>query len=313
MARYTLRQLAQFVAVADAGAISAAALKLHLSQGAVNAAVTELEKIFKVQLLVRRKAHGVALTPAGKHLYGRARLLLADAEELELSASSGGLELAGPLVIGCYLTLAPTVLPPLLKGFMREHPRVELASVEGTQTGLLERLFDGGLDLAVVYETELPAGLADVELYRTSAYALLPAGHRLAESPGVSLQELAPEPMVLLDAPPSSHHSISLFERAGVEPNIRYRTTDFEVTRSLVGRGLGYSVLVQHPAVDASYEGLAVVSKPLMPAVKPVSVRIVWPQAVRLTDRAEAMVDFAASYSWQSARRTAAGSPPQPA
>ena len=65
MARYTLRQLAHFVAVADTGAISAAALKLHLSQGAVSAAVTELERIFKVQLMVRRKAHGVTLTPAG--------------------------------------------------------------------------------------------------------------------------------------------------------------------------------------------------------------------------------------------------------
>jgi DNA-binding transcriptional LysR family regulator len=298
MARYTLRQLSHFVAVADTGAISAAALKLHLSQGAVSAAVGELEKIFKVQLMVRRKAHGVSLTPAGKHLYARARLLLADAEELELSASSGGLELAGPLVIGCYLTLAPTVLPPLLDGFMTNHPRVRLESVEGTQNGLLDRLLGGELDLAVVYDTDLPAALGSVELYKTSAYALLPAAHRLAAQPEVSLQELAPEPMVLLDAPPSSHHSLSLFDRAGAVPNVRYRTTDFEVTRSLVGRGLGYSLLVQHPAVDASYEGRGLVSKPLTPAVKPLSVKIVWPQAVRLTDRAQAMVEFASGLPW---------------
>jgi DNA-binding transcriptional LysR family regulator len=75
--------------------------------------------------------------------------------------------------------------------------------------------------------------------------------------------------MVLLDAPPSSRHTLSLFERAGLEPNVRYRTTDFEVTRSLVGRGLGYSILVQHPAVDRSYEGLEIVSRPLTPAADP--------------------------------------------
>jgi DNA-binding transcriptional LysR family regulator len=300
MARYTLRQLAHFVAVADTGAISAAALKLHLSQGAVSAAVTELERIFKVQLMVRRKAHGVTLTPAGKHLYARAVLLLADAEELELSAASGGTELAGPLVIGCYLTLAPTVLPPLLDGFSTDHPKVRLESVEGTQNGLLDRLFDGELDLAVVYDTDLPADLGAVELYKTSAYALLPAAHRLAAQPEVSLHELAPEPMVLLDAPPSSHHSLSLFERVGAEPNIRYRTTDFEVTRSLVGRGLGYSLLVQHPAVDATYEGRALVARPLTPAVRPLSVQIIWPRAVRLTDRAQAMVEYASGLPWGS-------------
>ncbi|MET3810654.1 LysR substrate-binding domain-containing protein [Arthrobacter sp. UYEF3] len=298
MARYTLRQLAHFVAVADTGAISAAALKLHLSQGAVSAAVTELERIFKVQLMVRRKAHGVTLTPAGKHLYGRAVRLLTDAEELELSAASGGTELAGPLVIGCYLTLAPTVLPPLLDGFTAAHPKVQLESVEGTQNGLLERLFDGELDLAVVYDTALPAALGAAELYKTSAYALLPAAHRLAARTEVSLHDLAPEPMVLLDAPPSSHHSLSLFERAGAEPNIRYRTTDFEVTRSLVGRGLGYSLLVQHPAVDTTYEGRALVARPLTPAVRPLSVQIIWPRAVRLTDRAQAMVEYAAGLPW---------------
>ena len=48
---------------------------------------------------MRVRISGVTLTPAGKHLYARAVLLLAEAEELELSASSGGLELAGPLVI----------------------------------------------------------------------------------------------------------------------------------------------------------------------------------------------------------------------
>lgn len=127
----------------------------------------------------------------------------------------------------------------------------------------------------------------------------------LAGWPGVSLAELAADPMVLLDAPPSSRHTLSLFERAGVEPNVRYRTTDFEVTRSLVGRGLGYSILVQHPAVDRSYEGLEIVSRPLTPAATPLSVKMIWPQAVRLTDRARAMVDFAAGLPWGTIPPTA--------
>ena len=111
--------------------------------------------------------------------------------------------------------------------------------------------------------------------------------------------------MILLDAPPSSHHTMTLFEQAGVSPAIRYRTTDFELTRSLVGRGVGYSVLVQRPAIDSSYEGLPVVPKPIVPAVKPVAVKMVWPEAIRLTDRAEAMVSFAAS-----AARNARNPPP---
>jgi DNA-binding transcriptional LysR family regulator len=294
MARYTLRQLAYFVAVAEAGTISAAADELRVSPTAVAAALGELERIFRTQLTVRRKAHGVSLTPAGSHLYSRATGLLRDAEELELSATGGGAELAGPLLIGCYLTLAPTVLPVLLEGFTGGHPKVHLDFVEGTQDEMQERLLAGELDLAVVYDMDLRPGLGSVLLYEVAAYALLPGSHRLAGRDEVSLAELAAEPMILLDAPPSSHHTLSLFEDAGVPPLIRYRTTDFELTRSLVGRGAGYSVLVQRPAVDASYEGLPVVARPIVPAVKPIAVRMIWPEAIRPTDRARAMVDYAA-------------------
>jgi DNA-binding transcriptional LysR family regulator len=108
------------------------------------------------------------------------------------------------------------------------------------------------------------------------------------------LAGLAEDPMILLDAPPSVRHTMSLFAEAGVEPRIRYRTTDFELTRSLVGRGAGYSVLVQRPAVDTSYEGRQVVARPIAPAVKPTAVRMIWPEAIRPTDRARAMVDYAA-------------------
>ncbi|MFD1212459.1 LysR family transcriptional regulator [Arthrobacter sp. GCM10027362] len=295
MARYTLRQLAYFTAVAEAGTIMAAADELRVSPTAVAAAIGELERIFKTQLTVRRKAHGVSLTPAGSYLYSRAVSLLRDAEELELSATSGGQELAGPLVVGCYLTLAPTILPVLLEGFTVNHPKVQLDFVEGTQDEMQERLFAGELDLAVVYDMDLRPGLGSVLLCEAEAYVLLPAGHRLARSAEVPLAGLAGEPMILLDAPPSSSHTLALFEDAGVAPQIRYRTTDFELTRSLVGRGAGYSVLVQRPAVDASYEGRMVAARPITPAVKPIAVRMIWPEAIRPTDRARAMVDYAAS------------------
>lgn len=293
MARYTLRQLTYFLAVAETGAISAAAQKLHASPSAVAAAVSELERIFGVQLAVRRKAHGVTLTPAGAYLRAGAVELLGAAEELELGASSGGTELAGPLAIGCYQTIAATVLPVLLQGFTAAHPKVHLDFAEGPQDALQDRLFRGELDLAIVYDMDLARGLRSVELYRTDPYALLPPGHPLAQAPEVTLQALADEPLILLDAPPSSHHTLALFERAGAVPNIRYRTTDFELTRSLVGRNMGYSVLVQRPRVDSSYEGLPVVSRALSPAM-PVTVKLIWPESVRLTDRAEAMVAFAA-------------------
>ncbi|MCK6210544.1 LysR family transcriptional regulator [Georgenia sp. EYE_87] len=306
MPRYTLRQLNYFMAVAEAGSITGAAQRLHVSHTAVSSALSELERLLHAQLLVRRKAHGVTLTPTGSYLLSRASELLEAAEELELSVASSGEELVGPLVVGSYVTVAPTVLPPLWEGFAARHPKVELTFVTGTQDEIPMRLLDGELDLAIVYDMALPRGVRSVLLYVTTAHIIMPSGHRLADAEAIALGDLAEDPMVLLEAPPSSEHTMRLFEDAGVEPRIRYRTTDYEFTRSLVARGVGYAVMVQRPAADVSYEGLPLVAKPIVPPARPVRVLMIWPEAVRLSDRARAMVVLAADSGLRSGTSAAA-------
>src|SRR3954467_4876778 len=91
-----MNQLAAFVAVAEAGTISAAAEKLHASPSALSAAVTELERALQAQLLRRRKAKGVSLTPTGEAVLARARALLYQAAELEADARGQGRGGRGP-------------------------------------------------------------------------------------------------------------------------------------------------------------------------------------------------------------------------
>lgn len=294
MADYTLRQLAYFVAVADAGSISGAAAKLRVTPTAVASAMTALERVLRTQLLVRRKAHGVSLTTTGTYLRRRAEILLRDAEELRLSTASGGTELTGPLALGCYVTVSPTILPLLVQWVAERHPKVELAVVARSQAELTELLFSGALDVAIVYDMGLPEGLDSVLLYKVRPYLVLAADHPLAGQETVSLHDVVDEPLILLDLPPAAQHTQWLFEQAGLVPRISQRTTDYELTRSLVARGLGYSIIIQRPAIDASYEGLPLAAREIVPAVPGVGARMVWPKGVRLTDRAQALVSLAA-------------------
>ncbi|WP_037354632.1 LysR substrate-binding domain-containing protein [Amycolatopsis orientalis] len=293
MPRYTLRQLEYFAAVAEAKSISSAAAALHVTPTAVASALTELERVLRSQLVVRRKAHGITLTPTGQHLRRRIAALLREADELERSAAGGDGELAGPLVLGCYSTVAPTVVPILMKWVRDHHPRVDLSVVTGNQAELPHRLLAGGLDLAIGYDIALPDGLHSVRLYSAPPYALLPAGHRLADRETVSVAELADEPMIMLDLPPAAKHTRMLFERAGTEPRVEQRTTDFELTRSLVARGFGYSVLIQRPTVNRSYEDLPLALCEITPADPVANVLMMWPREVRLNDRAAALAAFA--------------------
>ncbi|WP_406639064.1 LysR family transcriptional regulator [Amycolatopsis sp. WGS_07] len=290
MPRYTLRQLEYFAAVAEARSISSAATNLHVTPTAVASALTELERILGSQLVVRRKAHGITLTPTGQYLRARIAALLREADELERAAAG---ELAGPLVLGCYSTVAPTIVPILMKWVREHHPRMDLSVVTGNQAELPQRLLSGELDLAIGYDIALPEGLESVLLYSAPPYALLPAGHRLAHRETVSVTELADEPLIMLDLPPAAQHTRMLFERAGTEPRVEQRTTDFELTRSLVARGFGYSVLIQRPAVNRSYEDLPLALCEITPAIPPAHVLMMWSREVRLNDRAAALAAFA--------------------
>ncbi|NUL46186.1 LysR family transcriptional regulator [Cellulosimicrobium funkei] len=293
MARYSLRQLETFVAVAEKGSIAGAAEALHLSQSAVSGGLNSLEKVFDAQLTIRRKAHGVTLTATGRYVFNRAKSLLNEAADLELHARDTGARLRGSLTIGCYSTLAPTVLARLIDHYGRLHPLVELDFFDGPQTEVQRRLAEGQLDIAIAYDLSLPGGLRRQRLYDAEPMLVLAEGHPLADRTELSLADVAEEPMILLDVNPSRENTITMFDAAGLEPHIRFRTTDYEVTRSLVGRGMGYAILIQQPAGDQSYEGRPLVVRPIRPPVRTVPVSIVLPDVVRPSQAVNAMLEVA--------------------
>jgi DNA-binding transcriptional LysR family regulator len=291
MSKFSLRQLQYFVAIAESGTLSSAASRLHVSQPTLSQALTELENALGVQLCVRRKAHGITLTPSGSQVLHHARQLLRQAEDLQ-SAAAGQGALTGVLSVGCYITFAPTVLPTLLQGFSADHPELTIDFTEDNQDILQQRLLSGELDVALLYDMEVLPELARTTLYTVRPHILLPADHPMATQPTVSLKDLEPEPMVLLNAPPSSHNTLAIYQRLGLVPRVTYRPTTYELTRALVGRGLGYALLVQRPANDRTYEGFPVAMKEIAEPVPDAKVLIAWPRAMRLNQRADEFVRY---------------------
>lgn len=174
---YTMRQLAAFVAVAETGTISGAAERLHLSPSALSASLTELERALKVQLCVRRRSFGIQLTRTGESVLVRARALLQQAGELESDALGTGGSVSGPIAIGCYPALGPTVLPSMIAGFTRENPDAQVEFREDTQNRLQTHLENGELDLAIAYDLDLSPQLRTVPLAIREPLIVLGAEH----------------------------------------------------------------------------------------------------------------------------------------
>ncbi|KRE43375.1 LysR substrate-binding domain-containing protein [Knoellia sp. Soil729] len=292
---FTINQLAAFVAVAEAGTISGAAERLHVSPSALSAAVTELERSLQAQLLRRRKAKGVSLTPTGEVVLQRARFLLHQAGELEADARGEERGVSGAVRIGCYPSLAPTALPVLISEFTRANPDARLEVIENTQDQLSKAIETGELDLAIVYDLDLDPTWKSVVLAQLSPSVVLPAEHRFADRAGpVDLAHLRNDPMVLLDAPPSTNHAYFCCAQAGFTPKVVYRARTYETARSFVGRGLGWTLLLQRPSASVTYEGKPVVVKDISSPVLPdVAVNVVWHPESLLSRASRAFITHA--------------------
>ncbi|WP_338692991.1 LysR family transcriptional regulator [Streptomyces sp. Q6] len=290
---FTLVQLRYFLVAAERGSMTEASAELHIAQSAVSTAVYNLERELRVQLFIRRRGKGLTLTPAGERLRAQARELLARAREVEREARGDGEQLSGPVTVGCFVTLAPYYLPPLFSECTRRHPGIEIDVVEAETDQLVHALAAGRVDFALTYGLGLSSEpeLRGETIARAPAYVIVAAGHPLAGQGSVALAELSADPLVLLDLPHSRDYFHALVAATGTAPDVRYRTRSYETVRSLVARGLGYSVLNQRPATSQTYGGGEVAELALRDGGPPLEVKIASVADVTQTARARAVMD----------------------
>lgn len=289
--QYTLKQLQYFVAAGRSGSVTKAAAEVSISQPSISAAIAHLEKVLALQLFVRHHAQGLSLTPAGRHLMAEAKALLGQAHSFQLLAADLGLSISGVLEIGCFYTVAPLVVPELIRAFTTANPAAHIDCQEGHQEDLLSGLREGRFEMALSYDLETGEGIAFEALADFPPYAILAPDHPLAGRRQVSLGDLAAEPMVLLDWPFSRDYFRSLFLSVGLEPVISHRTNSFDMVRSLVANGFGYSLLNAPPHNDRAPDGKPYRTVALAEKLRPLRLGLLRLDSLRPTRLARAFAD----------------------
>ncbi len=277
--RFTLRQLEYFVAVGESGSVAQAAQRVNVSSPSISAAIAQLETEFGVQLFVRRHAHALTLTGAGRTLMGEARKLLAQAESLTVLASDIGGEVSGPIAVGCLTTFAPLILPTLRRAFETAHPKARVSQYELDHADILDRLLRGKIDIGLTYDLAVPGDVTFHPLATLDPWVIVAPSHPLAGKPEILPEDLVGVPMVLLDLPYSGDYFLTLFDRIGTPPLIAERTRDMSVLRSLVANGYGYSLMNTRTALESAPDGKRLAFVPLKGGVRPLQIGLVTARA----------------------------------
>lgn len=289
----TLTQLRYFIEAANTLSMTVASEHLFVAQSAVSSAVSQLEQQIGAQLFVRQRSKGLALTAAGQQFLGDARVLLTNLDEALDTARGIDDQVRGFIRIGCFVTLAPFVLPAIVSRVREAHPHLRIEVDEVDAEGARESLRSGRAELLIGYDFALGNDIRRTVLADVPPHVLVSAEHRLAREPAVALRQLSKDPMVLLDLPHSRDYFLGILASVGLQPEIRFRTEHYETVRAFVAHGHGFSILNQRPQHDLSYDGERVVALPIVDDVPALPVVLASLASIRMTARARAVAEVA--------------------
>ena len=218
-----LRHLRYFVAVAETENVSRAALKLHLSQPALSRQMRDLEQELGFPLL-ERSAKSVHLTEAGRVFLAEARAVLARAGEAVATARAAAAG-AGELHVGYAPSLTARILPPALRAFQLESPRVRVRLHDLSTEEMLRRLGDGQLQIAFLVRPARAAlrGLRFEVLVREPLRLAVPPAHAFFRRRQVTLKEVLREPLIAYsreEYPEYHEYLAAVFASFGKKPRI---------------------------------------------------------------------------------------------
>jgi len=269
-----LQDIRYLVAVAEHRHFGRAAEACGVSQPTLSSQIRKLETELGVTLLERTNKR-VDVTPVGSQILDHAQRALAEAAAMEDVARAARDPLVGALKLGVIPTLAPYLMPMILKPLRQAYPGLSIELWEDQTRALIDGLRNHRLDAALLATPADSPEITEIALFDEPLVAALPPEHRLAGASVVNEEALADEMLVLADghclaahalaacgkqpARPGSGAGHGVVARSGLQATMQAAT--LETLVNLVAAGYGATLI---PALAAeSLGGRGIVLRPL--------------------------------------------------
>lgn len=289
----TLRQIEYFIAVAETGQVSKAALRCNISQSSLTIALKNLEAALDT-VLFGRHAKGVRLTEAGErflrhaqHIHDALRHAL---DDMRVRPD----DVRGTVRLGVTETISAYLVPTLAATVARRFPNLTVEMIEADRATIERALLAGDFDMALVLVSNLTMldSFSCETMLRSPRRLWTEPGHRLQQAERVTLRDVAAEPYVLLDMDEHVHTVGKYWGQYGLAPHVRFQSTSIEAVRSLVALGQGVTILSDLVYRPWSLEGGRILRRDLSDAVPTMDVGAVWARHATLSRGTEALLDY---------------------
>lgn len=245
-----IHQLTYFVAVAETGSFTRAAEHCNVAQPSLSQQIAKLEQELG-EALFDRLPRRTVLTEAGRMLLPRARLILAELQDIKHGLNEDARAGHGVLTAGFIPTIAPFVLPQVIKRFGQRFPQATLSVQEDITEVLVKDITDGKLDVAI---TSLPIHNKSIQVQELLTEPLLVAssrGHAIVNRASIHVKELDDFPFIALSEVHCLGEQVQSFcYQKDLDLQIVCHTSQLSTVKNCVAMGLGVSLVPRALAVS---------------------------------------------------------------
>jgi len=241
--RFDPVDLQLYVSISRLGSITHAAAARHMSLAAASARVKALEADAGLPLLYR-EARGVRLTPAGEAFLHHARAILRETESLRAEMHEYSRGLRGHVRVHANTTAFTDILPEVLSGFLKAHPRVNVELQEHQNPQIALGVLDGRADLGFVSMQMDTPGLRAIHFNTDRLVLVVPRGHRLARRKSIAFADTLDEGFVCMHAGSTLREFLATITAGLGKPmRMRVELSNFDAVCRMVAAGVGIGIV----------------------------------------------------------------------
>lgn len=291
--RISFRQMEYFVSTAQHGSIIVASEKIHVSPPSISAAISHIESELKVKLFIRQHARGLSLTNIGEKILKECLFILGQTYALYALASEYRGLTQRALQVGCHHVLTPLIYSDIVHDFNLLHQQDDIRLVDGSHDELMNALLSNKVDMAITTNLQIDHNLICFEpIVSLPPYVLVSEHHPLAKMKSVRLEDLTQFPMILHDSPYYKDYCTDLFTQHNLVPNIKETYKNYDLVRTMVADGWGYSMTNLRHKLEHTLDGKKLVRLMLEGDHAPVSIGIATISSVNSNEVTEKFMSY---------------------
>lgn len=243
-----LRDLQYLVAVAEHKNFSKAAEHCAISQPTLSNQIKKLEAYLNIQIF-ERDPHLIRVTPVGSNIISIARSITENAERIREIARYSARTYVNKIIMGGFPTLANYVFPEYVFRLKQHFSDLKLQLIEEKTDDLIQLLTTRKIDVALLALPIADESLEGVALFEDPFYVAVPDDHPFANRSSIAVDELASQPLLLLDEGHCLRSQILKLCSPKKVNDDDFRAASLETLRVMVKHGLGITLM---PSVAVS-------------------------------------------------------------